>query len=367
MKKANQKKKQSNTTNPTKASNAPASKEVKLPLIQSNLQKGNLKEPKEKNLPKNDQKNKNNLKEIPPQMPNIPLTRGNPKNLKSLSNTNLSQNSNKSKKKKTNNSIKDENKLNNEADKKIPKFTEGKLSEIKEQRKQRLKQEKKDEEKQIEIYEKIIEEYKNSSKEKRTKKSAGSVKITEEDPKIIISSKKAQNILEEGGMFDAYKHVLAQLCKNGLPSGNVFEYASYVVKNYEKKWKEKNSKMMKDKIDKYYEKKQKEMNENDKEIKIVNKSLEHRDELKFIQNLDKSRSGRNVVPKVNKSLPKSNRFSYMDNYDISFFQTKKNKQFKIINNENEQNNNNINTIKLKESSVENNNKIMKDNHSNTIK
>ena len=214
MKKTNQKKKQSNTTNPTKASNAPASKEVKLPLIQSNLQKGNLKEPKEKIPTKNDQKN-NNLKEIP-QIQNIPLTRSIPKNIKSLSNTNLSQNSNKSKKKKTNNSIKDENKLNNEADKKIPKFTEEKLSEIKEQRKQRLKQEKKDEEKQIEIYEKIIEEYKNSSKEKRTKKSWGTAKITEEDPKIIISSKKAQNILEEGGMLDAYKYVLAQLFKNYL-------------------------------------------------------------------------------------------------------------------------------------------------------
>ena len=76
-------------------------------------------------------------------------------------------------------------------------------------------------------------------------------------------------------------------------------------------------------------KKKKEMNEIDKEIKIVNKSLEHRDELKFIQNLDKSRSGRNVVPKVNKSLPKSNRFSYMGNYDISFFKQKKKKNLKL--------------------------------------
>ena len=35
-------------------------------------------------------------------------------------------------------------------------------------------------------------------------------------------------------MLDAYKHVLAQLCKQGLPTGNIFEYASIVVKNYEK-------------------------------------------------------------------------------------------------------------------------------------
>ena len=56
-------------------------------------------------------------------------------------------------------------------------------------------------------------------------------------PKIKISEKKTQTILEEGGMLDAYKYLVIQLCKNGLPTGNLFEYSSYIIKNYEKKWK----------------------------------------------------------------------------------------------------------------------------------
>ena len=178
---------------------------------------------------------------------------------------------------------------------------------------------------------------------------------------MIISTKKAQNILEDGGMLDAYKYVLAQLCKNGLPSGNVFEYASIVVKNYEKKWKEKKSQLMKDKIDKYYEKMQKEIeqnNENEGEIK-VNKSLEHRDELKFIQNLDKSRSGRNVVPiPTNNSLPPKDRFSSsLGKGYILFFNKNFNQQngLRSITKENEEENNN--SVKVKENSVEKNSEI----------
>ena len=60
-------------------------------------------------------------------------------------------------------------------------------------------------------------------------------------------------------MLDAYKYLVIQLCKNGLPTGNLFEYSAFVIRNYEKKWKEKKSKMTKEKIDKYYEEKQKEM------------------------------------------------------------------------------------------------------------
>ena len=39
--------------------------------------------------------------------------------------------------------------------------------------------------------------------------------------------------------------------------------------------------------------------------------MEHREELKFIQSLDKSRSGRNVIPRIIKSTPKNDRFSYL--------------------------------------------------------
>ena len=187
---------------------------------------------------------------------------------------------------------------------------------------------------------------------------------------MIISSKKAQNILEEGGMLDAYKYVLSQLCKNGLPSGNVFEYASYVLQNYEKKWKEKKSQLMKDKIDKYYEEKQKEIeqnNENEGETKLVNKSLEHREELKFIQNLDKSRASRNVVPiPYNNSLPKKDRFSNtLGKGYILFFNKNFNQQYenRSINKENKEENNN--SIKIKENSNEKNIEITKNKNSNS--
>ena len=196
-----------------------------------------------------------------------------------------------------------------------------------------------------------MEEYRNNTKDKKNKNNNSL--INEEDPKIIISSKKAQNILEKGGMLDAYKHVLEQLCKNGLPSGNVFEYASIIVKNYEKKWKEKKSKMTKDKIDKYFEKKQKEINkslESNKEKKIVNKSVEHREELKFIQNLDKTRSKRNVVPKLKTSPPKNDRFSYIENKFIGFYDSLKKNKYNNINKENEDNK--INSTKLKDTNNE---------------
>ena len=353
MKRANQEKKKTD-----------ASKGVKLPLIQNNNQKGNLKENQEgKNSSKTEQKK--NLSEVP-EMPNIPLTRNIPKINKSLENTKLSQNSNKSrgksetKKRIIKYSIKeDSNTQTGTIPESSPRFTEERLSELRQQRKQRIKQAKKEELKEIKVYEKLIEEYKSGKIKKSIKKNKN--EINEDNAKMIISTKKAQNILEEGGMLDAYKYVLAQLCKNGLPSGNVFEYASIVVKNYEKKWKEKKSQLMKDKIDKYYEKKQKEIEqntENEGERK-VNKSLEHRDELKFIQNLDKSRSGRNVVPiPTNNSLPPKDRFSSsLGKGYILFFNKNFNQQngLRSITKENEEENHN--SVKVKENSVEKNSEI----------
>ncbi len=304
-------------------------KEVKLPLIQSNT-RGNRKETKGNSYQKND------YKDIP-QIPNIPFTKRIPYNEKTIDTSNLSPKSVRDssiKKNKLNiiNNNYELNSQNTEEGTRSPKFSEEQLSKLKLQRKQRLKKQKQEEKKQIQMYEKIIEEYKNNPK---SKKNLNSLNYNdEEDPQILISSKKAQKILENGGMLDAYKYVLAQLCKNGLPKGNIFEYASYVVKNYEKKWKTKKSQMMKDKIDKYYEEKQKEINktlEADKEIKIVNKSLEHRNELKFIQNLDKSRSGIKIVPLISYNIaPLTDRFSYYPkNYTSSnkSIQKRKRKKF----------------------------------------
>ena len=279
------------------------SKETKLPLIQSNLQKGSLKQEKDKsnNINIKNQKLNPNQK-----MPNIPLTNRNiPENLNQL--TEKSNTKTEKRKKITNrNLIKEDNNTEQMEEKKEegPRISEEKLAELKAQRKKRLEKEKKEEEKEIKLYTELVEEYKNSNKDRNSKnKKNYNSKILSNTKITNISGEKAQKILEEGGMLDAYKHVLAQLCKQGLPTGNIFEYASIVVKNYEKKWKEKKSKMIKEKIDKYYEEKQKELesinNENNNnEIKIINKSLEHREELKFIQSLDKSRSKRNVIPRA---------------------------------------------------------------------
>ena len=263
--------------------NRNSSKETKLPLIQSNLQKGSLKQDSN-SKEKSEQKSKQlNI----PQISNIPLTN---KNIPDATNKSKSE----KRRKKINYMVKEEENVEPEKIKEEgPRITEEKLAQLKMQRKKRIEKEKKEEEKEIKLYTELIEEYKNSNK--KSKKDYNS-KILESASKTTnISGAKAQKILEDGGMLDAYKYVLAQLCKQGLPTGNIFEYASIVVKNYEKKWKEKKSKIAKEKIEKYYEKKQKEIeNENKNEIKVVNKSLEHRDELKFIQSLDKSRSKINI-------------------------------------------------------------------------
>jgi len=334
-----------------------SSKDLKLPLIQSNIQKGNVKEIQSNSSKgKNNQKlqnTKSNLNEIPqiPNIPNMQINKSLPKERKSFGSTHISQSTNKTRTKSGTRKKKyhyyqykeDPNQIQNNdlIKEEVPRISEEKLSQLKEQRKKRLQEAKKEEEKEIKLYGQLIEEYKNNGKDKNKKD------IKEDNPKIPkISGQKAQKILEEGGMLDAYKYVLAQLCKHGLPDGNIFEYASYVVKNYEKKWKEKKSKMMKEKIDKYYEEKQKELNktlETEGEIRKVNKSLEHREELKFIQSLDKSRSRRNMVPRLTSPMSQDN------------FGRNMNRNYKIIKETREQqekDENIISPIKLKQFGLE---------------
>ena len=52
------------------------------------------------------------------------------------------------------------------------------------------------------------------------------------------------------------------ICKNGLPEGDIYEYAAYTIANYEKKWKKIKSEEIKEKINKYKEEKEKELVEN---------------------------------------------------------------------------------------------------------
>ena len=334
------------------------SKETKLPPIQSNLQKGSLKQPKEKSNSnaKNQKTNSNSSNNQ--KMPNIPLTNRNiPENLNQLSD----KNNMKSGRKKNLNKIQikeEEVEPIEEKKEEGPRISQEKLCELKAQRKKRIQKEKKEEEKEIKLYTELVEEYKNSNKKK--KKDYNS-KILENVKTTNITGDKAQKILEEGGMLDAYKHVLAQLCKQGLPTGNIFEYASIVVKNYEKKWKEKKSKMIKEKIDKYYEEKQKELetinDENNTDIKIINKSLEHREELKFIQSLDKSRSKRNVIHRAGSfnNLNENNTFNSNNNIGKSFNnEIKKKPEVNLVDKKNKNN-----TSPKSENNNDNNNKNKK--------
>ena len=143
-------------------------------------------------------------------------------------------------------------------------------TDVNEKRKKRLQQEKKEEARDKKVYEQVLKEFKEKSKvrantESNVTKRLTSPKSKDVDinniqlPKIRISEKKTQTILEEGGMLDAYKYLVIQLCKNGLPTGNLFEYSAYVIRNYEKKWKEKKSKANKEKVEQYWKEKKEEV------------------------------------------------------------------------------------------------------------
>ena len=203
------------------------------------------------------------------------------------------------------------------------------MEELKEKKKKRLEKERKEEERDKKIYEQVVKEFqsnkvKQSPEKNVIKRLTKTTKSNESDidmnslnniqlPQIKISEKKTQAILEESGMLDAYKYLIIQLCKNGFPTGNLFEYSAYVIKNYEKKWKEKKSKMTKEKVEKYWEEKKEEVKniqknnnaskEDEIKLKALNRSLEEREINKIIKSLDKSRSSRHkqTFPNFNKN------------------------------------------------------------------
>ena len=176
------------------------------------------------------------------------------------------------------------------------KYTAEELAKLEQERQKRIKNEKQSEKENQKIYEEILEEAKKNNFRIKPKKEDS----IPESTNLKISEKKAQTILEEGGMLDAYKYLIVQLCKNGLPTGNLFEYSAYVIKNYEKKWKEKKSKMKKENIEKYWEEKEKIIKEtlekNKKDKKLLNRSLDEIEMKKYIKTLDRSRSSRGVKP-----------------------------------------------------------------------
>ena len=184
-------------------------------------------------------------------------------------------------------------------EKKSPRITKEKLKEIQERRKKRLLQE----QKEYEFTKKILEDkIKNKNLNEKTEVTYSNKLYSP----IQISHKKAQHILEEWGMFDAYKYLIEHLCKNGLPSGNLYEYSSGIIKNYEKEWKKKKSKLLNEKIEKYFENKKKifldenniNSNLNKSNDNLMYKVLKRREQEKFIKKLDKSRSTLNIIKRI---------------------------------------------------------------------
>jgi len=175
-----------------------------------------------------------------------------------------------------------------------------------------MEKEKKEEQRDKQVYEQIVKEFQDNKTRVNTetnvvKRLTNAKKESDINslnsmqlPQIKISEKKTQAILEESGMLDAYKYLIIQLCKNGFPTTNLFEYSAFVKKNYEKKWKEKKSKMTKEKVEKYWQEKKEELKnmekknnnsiEDQNKIKALNRSFEEREINKLIKNMDKSRS-----------------------------------------------------------------------------
>ena len=249
-------------------------------------------------------------------------------------------------------------------EKSAPRISKEKLKEIQEKRKKRLIEQTKEYENQRKIFEEM-KENKNLNVYKR--------------PEIIISNKinspceisqnQAQRILQEGGMIDAYKHLIAYFCKNGLPSGSLYDHASDIIRNYEKEWKKKKSKMLNEKIDKYFEDKKKRylniensLNLNKSNINLTYKILKSREQEQFVKKLDKSRSTLNVLKKMTEIPNILKKMNEMEKEKESANKEKKIKIFNKLNtnhiekniNNIANNNNNTNNNENRQNNKENN-------------
>ena len=117
------------------------------------------------------------------------------------------------------------------------------------------------------------------------------------DSRYKISQKNAQKILEEGGIIEAYKYLIKNLCKNGMPEGNVYDYCADFIKNFERVWQKIKFRMKIKEVEEHFKKKKEKLikeNENNSSNKVY-KALEQREELRFIKKFDKSRSSLRII------------------------------------------------------------------------
>ncbi len=133
---------------------------------------------------------------------------------------------------------------------------------------------------------------------------------------------------------------MISLCKNGLPSGNLFEYAAYTILEYEKKWKQIKSKEKKEMVSKYWEEKGgKDKDKGKKFLKILvlihykesfnqlNRSLSHVKSEADIDATQRSQSEKKIKDTENRS---KNAEKEKDISDRSKSQTNKKDKLKSI-------------------------------------
>ena len=58
-----------------------------------------------------------------------------------------------------------------------------------------------------------------------------------EENKNATPQDKALAYLQKSGIINAYEYLLTSLCENGLPTGNLYEFAALMMLKYEKRMK----------------------------------------------------------------------------------------------------------------------------------
>ena len=85
------------------------------------------------------------------------------------------------------------------------------------------------------------------------------------------NKKKGLKILKNSGILDAYEYLLESLCKYGLPTGDLYEFAALTVLKYEKKFKTLKKKELQDRLNQREEERKKkfEMIDNEPDQKAI--------------------------------------------------------------------------------------------------
>ena len=220
----------------------------------------------------------------------------------------------------------------------MPKITKEKLNEIKERRIARIKKEKK----KLEYNSLLIM---NNIKGENSIIKSGEIVLDNILKSLNTPAKinyiNAQKILEESGMIEAYKQLIKNLCQNGIPEGNVYNYCSDFIKNFERVWQKMKFKKLSKKIEEHFKEKKElyiKNNENNSKNKYF-RVLEQREEMQFIKKLDKSRSSLRVIKRINildpnkKNEEKINNINKKENNKINNMDKKayKNYERKSIN------------------------------------